>query len=148
MLPQINSWIHMHMFNQDRNRHYYKESFSTRGAFLSLQLPSKKASRKKRMWSTQDGSSLLRFASRMSPAAENRRSTAVEVAGGVKYLYKGLVGVIECAYVTFLPVQPRHCQQDLWPQVRVPFASTKTNIQHLAARREVHYPPAPPLCWC
>ena len=42
----------------------------------------------------------------MSPAAENRRSTAVEVAGAVKYLYKGLVGVFECASLTFLPVQP------------------------------------------
>ena len=38
MLPQINSWIHVQMFNQDRNRHYYKESFSTRGALLPLQI--------------------------------------------------------------------------------------------------------------
>ena len=55
----------------------------------SLYVPSKKASRKNRMWSTQAGSSLLLFASRMSPAAENRRSTAVDVAGAVKYLGKG-----------------------------------------------------------
>ena len=47
----------------------------------SLHVPSKNASRRKRMWSTQAGSSLLLFASRIKPAAEKRRSTAVEVAG-------------------------------------------------------------------
>ena len=52
----------------------------------SLQVPNKKASRRNRKWSTHAGSSLLLLASRMSPAAEKRCSTAVEVAGGVKYL--------------------------------------------------------------
>ena len=79
----------------------------------SLHVPSKKASRKNRMWSTQAGSSLLLFASRMSPAAENRRSTAVDVAGAVKYLYNILLRVFECAFITFLQVQPRQYQQDL-----------------------------------
>ena len=77
----------------------------------SLHVPSKKASRKNRMWSTQAGSSLLLFASRMSPTAENRRSTAVDVAGAVKYLYNILLKVFECAYITFLPVQPRQCHK-------------------------------------
>ena len=67
----------------------------------SLHVPSKKASRRKRMWSTQEGSNLLLLASKISPAAEKRRSTAVEVAGAVKYLdISYIVGIvtIHCGY--------------------------------------------------
>ena len=47
----------------------------------SLHCPSRKASRRKRIWSTQEASNLLLLASKISPAAEKRRSTAVDVAG-------------------------------------------------------------------
>ena len=49
-------------------------------------MPRRNASRKKRSLSTNSGASLLRLDSKIIPAAENSLSTAVEVAGGVRYL--------------------------------------------------------------
>ena len=89
-------WVHLQLIFQSTLYHLFtKDSFQDeheKGVRLgdysqsSLHVPSKNASHRKRMWSTQAGSSLLRFASRISPAAENRCSTAVEVASAVKYL--------------------------------------------------------------
>ena len=49
-------------------------------------MPRRNASRKKRILSTNSGASLFRMDSKIIPAAENSLSTAVEVAGGVRYL--------------------------------------------------------------
>ena len=49
-------------------------------------MPRRKASRKNRLLSTNSGVSLFLLDSRISPAAENNLSTAVEVDGEVKYL--------------------------------------------------------------
>ena len=51
--------------------------------------------------STQEGSNLLLLASKISPAAEKRRSTAVDVAGAVKYLnmsFNATIRTIFCGY--------------------------------------------------
>ena len=50
-----------------------------------LQIPKRYASLRKSNLSTYLGKSLLRFASIIIPAALNKRSTAVDVAGGVRY---------------------------------------------------------------
>ena len=52
----------------------------------SLQMPNRWASRRKSSLSTNAGDNLFRFASIISPAALKSLSTAVEVAGGVRYL--------------------------------------------------------------
>ena len=72
----------------------------------SLHCPSRKASRRKRIWSTQEASNLLLLASKISPAAEKRRSTAVDVAGAVRYLnmsFNANLTTIYCGYQGWLP---------------------------------------------
>ena len=54
----------------------------------SLQMPNRWASRRKSSLSTNAGDNLFRFASIISPAALKSLSTAVDVAGGVRYLVK------------------------------------------------------------
>jgi hypothetical protein len=51
-----------------------------------VQVPRRKASRRNKMWSSVSGLSRFLLASIIRPAALKRRSTAVLVAGGVKYL--------------------------------------------------------------
>ena len=87
----------MHKNYEDRGCALHSANYS----HSSLQFLSRNASRRKRIWSTQEGSNFLLFASKISPAAEKSRSTAVDVAGAVRYLKKSFnanVRTIYCGY--------------------------------------------------
>ena len=84
----------------------------------SLQFPSRNASRRKRIWSTQEGSNFLLFASKISPAAEKSRSTAVDVAGAVRYLKKSFnanVRTIYFGYQGWMTHPAPQNTQRFWP---------------------------------
>ena len=104
----------MHKKYEDRGCALHSANYS----HSSLQFPSRNASRRKRIWSTQEGSNFLLFASKISPAAEKSRSTAVDVAGAVRYLKKSFnanVRTIYCGYQGWTTHPAPQNTRRFWP---------------------------------
>ena len=102
------------------------------------------------MWSTQAGSNLLLLASRINPAAENRRSTAVDVAGAVKYLDTEFdCGGQDTCIFHLLASATRATPAGPLATSDGSIFATRLGIPHLAGRRTVHCRPDPrQLCCC
>ena len=83
-----------------------------------LQIPKRYASLRNSYLSTYMGESLLRFASMIIPAALNKRSTAVDVAEGVRYLFEN--GFCKNKSITVVIYTSSPGQSEPFPQAPLP----------------------------